>query len=175
MFDTPSRRAEFYNETPTPRVSSTTSQAFNPDTEHLPRFEPPLEIWPESDIAKKYPLAFFQEHTRWRVHTQYAEAAWLRELDPEPTVKISPADADARSIHNGDYVEIFNDRGSCVVKAVISSALPAGMLSLPKGWLPHQHKKGSPWELTHMKLNPASVNQSYFDVAVEVRKWNGEL
>ncbi|HML23986.1 MAG TPA: molybdopterin-dependent oxidoreductase [Aggregatilinea sp.] len=174
VFGTPSGRAEFYNENPTPRVNSTTAQQFDPETDRLPHFDPPLEVWPEREIAKKYPLAFFQEHTRWRVHTQYSEAAWLRELDPEPTVKMSPADADARGISTGDYVEIYNDRGSCVVKAIVSAALPAGMVSLPKGWLPKQHKEGTPWSLTHMQLNPSSINQSYFDVAVEVRKWNGD-
>ena len=175
VFGTPSGRAEFYNEDPAPRVVSTTSlDYFDPETERLPHFAPPIEAWPESELAEKYPLAFYQEHTRWRVHTQYSEAAWLRELDPEPTVKISTVDASNRDISTGDYVEIFNDRGSCVVKAVVSSALPTGMVSLPKGWLPHQHVHGNPWELTHMKLNPSSINQSYFDVAVEVRKWNGE-
>jgi molybdopterin-containing oxidoreductase family molybdopterin binding subunit len=174
VFGTPTGRAEFYVENPTPRVVSSSSLAFKPDNEHLPRFQPPIEAWYESPVSKKYPLAFFQEHARWRVHTQYAEVAWLRELDPEPTVKINPDDATARGIAQGDYVEIFNDRGMCVVKAVISSALPRGFLSLPKGWLLYQYKKGSACELTHMKLNPASVNQSYFDVAVEVRKWTEE-
>lgn len=175
IFATPSGRAEFYNETPAPRVVSTTSLAgFNPETERLPRFEPPLEVWHEREIAQKYPLAFFQEHTRWRVHTTYSEAAWLRELDPEPTVKISPDDASARGISSGDYVEVYNDRGSVVVKAVISSALPQGMLSMPKGWLPKQHRQGNPCDLTHNVLNPSSINQSYFDVAVEVRQWNVE-
>ena len=173
-FPTPSGRAEFYNPNPAPRVLSTTSMRFDPSIEKLPRFEPPIEAWPGTEAHAKYPLVFFQEHTRWRVHTQYAEVPLLRELDPEPTVKISPQDAEARGITSGDEVEIYNDRGHVVVKAVVSKALPQGMLSLPKGWLAHQHKVGAPSELTHMKLNPASINQSYFDVAVEVRLWDGE-
>lgn len=174
IFATPSQRAEFYNEDPKPRVASTTSLKFNPEQERLPRFVPPLEAWPESEAAKKYPLAFFQEHTRWRVHTQFADVPLLRELDPEPTVKLNPDDAAARGIRTGDDVEIFNDRGHVVVKAVLSSALPAGMVSLPKGWLARQHKRGAPGQLTHMNLNPASINQSFFDVAVDVRKWTEE-
>lgn len=173
-FPTPSGRAEFYNPNPAPRVQSTTSMSFDPSIERLPRFSPPIEAWPGTEASKKYPLVFFQEHTRWRVHTQYAEVPLLRELDPEPTVKINPQDAAARGISAGDEVEIYNDRGHVVVRAVLSDALPQGMLSMPKGWLAHQHKVGAPSELTHMTLNPASVNQSYFDVAVEVRVWEGQ-
>lgn len=170
-FPTPSGRAEFYNPNPRPRVLSTTSMHYDAKRERLPYFSPPVEAWPGSEASKKYPLVFFQEHTRWRVHTQYAEVPMLRELDPEPTVKINPKDAERRGIADGDDVEIFNDRGHVVVKAVFSNALPEGMLSMPKGWLAHQHKAGAPSELTHMRLNPASINQSYFDVAVDVRVW----
>lgn len=173
-FPTPSGRAEFYNPNPRPRVPSTTSMQYDPEIERLPRWSPPIEAWPGSEASKKYPLVFFQEHTRWRVHTQYAEVPLLRELDPEPTVKINPQDAAARGIAAGDEVEIFNDRGHVVVRAVLSEALPEGMLSMPKGWLAHQHTAGAPSELTHMVLNPASINQSYFDVAVDVRVWEGQ-
>lgn len=174
VFPTETTRAEFYNPNPKPRVLSTTSMRFEPDTDRIPRFQPPIEAWPGTEASQKYPLVFFQEHTRWRVHTQYAEVAWLRELDPEPTVKINPRDAAARGITAGDDVEIFNDRGHVVVTAVLSNALPEGMLSMPKGWLAHQHKAGAPSELTHMRLNPSSINQSYFDVAVDVRVWEGK-
>lgn len=51
---------------------------------------------------------------------------------------------------------------------------PKAWSPLPKGWLGHQHIAGAPSELTHMRLNPASVNQSFFDVAVEIRHWEGE-
>ncbi|WRS30106.1 molybdopterin-dependent oxidoreductase [Actinomycetaceae bacterium MB13-C1-2] len=172
-YPTATGRAQFYNPNPTPRVKSTTSMQFDPIKERLPRFEPPIEAWPDSDIHKKYPLVFFQEHTRWRVHTQYAEVPMLKELDPVPTIRMSPLDAEQRSISSGDTVEVFNDRGHVVVKAVISDALPNGMVSLPKGWLGHQHIAGAPSELTHMKLNPASINQSFFDVAVDIRHWEG--
>lgn len=173
-YPTPTGRAQFYNPNPTPRVQSSTSVHFDPAAERLPHFTPPVEAWPTSPVHDKYPLSFFQEHTRWRVHTQYAEVPLLRELDPEPTVRMSPKDASDRSIVTGDMVEIFNDRGHVVVKAIVTGSLPDGMVSLPKGWLGHQHIAGAPSELTHMKLNPASVNQSFFDVAVEIRHWKGE-
>lgn len=173
-YPTATGRAQFYNPNPTPRVQSTTSRNFDPIAERLPHFTPPVEAWPTSEAHKKYPLSFFQEHTRWRVHTQYAEVPLLRELDPEPTVRMSPQDAADRQIATGDMVEIFNDRGHVVVKAIVSDSLPDGMVSLPKGWLGHQHVAGAPSELTHMRLNPASINQSFFDVAVEVRRWTGE-
>lgn len=94
-------------------------------------------------------------------------------VGPRPDGEDEP-DGRGQSIETGDTVEIFNDRGHVVVTAIVSDALPEGMVSLPKGWLGHQHIAGAPSELTHMRLNPASVNQSFFDVAVEIRHWEGE-
>ena len=147
---------------------------FNPEREHLPRFDPPIELWPDHPRAKKYPFALNQEHGRWRVHKQWTDTPWLRELDPEPFFQINPKAAHDRRIKAGDYMEAYNDRGSCVAKAVLSEAVPYHMLSIHRGWMRHQFKKGSYQELTHQKLNPASVNQSFFDVSVDVKKWEGK-
>lgn len=173
VFPTPSGRVEFYCEAPKPRIPWSGDVNFNPRIEHLPRFWPPLETWPEHSRSKQYPFSLHQEHTRWRVHTQWGDVPWLRELDPEPTVNINPKAADDRGILSGDYVEVYNDRGLCVVKAVLNEAVPYHFLTLPKGWQKHQFKSGAYQELTHQKLNPASVNQSFFDVSVNVRKWEG--
>ena len=58
---------------------------------------------------------YLQEHSRFRIHTQWFEVP-VRELDPEPQGKVNSVDAEAWR-KDGDYIEVFNDRGHAVVKA----------------------------------------------------------
>ncbi len=108
---------------------------------------------------------------KYRVHSTFFEVPWLRELDPEPTVRINPVDAEVRSIKNGDYVEVFNDRGHCVVKAEISDGIRPGCLVYPKSWQKFQHKEGCWSELATSVFDPVAVNQSFMDNLADVRLW----
>lgn len=167
-FWTPSGRLEFYLEDPQPRIDC--GVPIDQSKEHLPVFTPPVEAWPDNPLTKKYPLIYHTERVRWRLHSQWYNAAWLRERDPEPMVKMHPRDASARGIKTGDMVEIFNDRGHVVLKAVLSDGQRPGMVSVPKGWHRDQFKAGSYQELTNDHLNTSSYNQSFYDVLCEVRK-----
>jgi molybdopterin-containing oxidoreductase family molybdopterin binding subunit len=119
---------------------------------------------------KKYPLVYHTVRQRWRLHSQWHGTPWLRELDPEPLVKIHPEDAEKRGIRTGDVVEVFNDRGHVVIKAVLSEEMRPGMVSVPKGWQRHQFIEGSYQELTQDHCNTTDYNQSFYDVLCEVRK-----
>jgi molybdopterin-containing oxidoreductase family molybdopterin binding subunit len=172
-FLTPSGRMEFYVETPTPRAAS--DEAIDVDREHLPRFFPPNEAWSDNPLFKKYPLVLLSERPKFRVHSQFSSTPWLRELDPEPIVKINSKDAAARGIKNGDYVEVYNDRGHAVVKAWLSQGLRPGVMKFPKGWHRNQYIAGDMNELSSSYFDPVGVNCSFMDELVEVRKWNGEV
>ncbi|NTW29044.1 MAG: molybdopterin-dependent oxidoreductase [Coriobacteriia bacterium] len=171
-FLSPSGRAEFYVEKPVPRVDE--GQKIDIERERLPHFFPPGEAWPEDELYKKYPLVLLSERPRFRVHSTFYSVPWLRELEPEPIVKINPGDAEARGIHDGDHVEVHNDRGHAVAKAVFSEALMPGVMVYPKGWQMNQHRAGSWSELSSSSYDPAAVNQSFMDVLAEVRVWNGK-
>ncbi len=171
-FKTPSGRCEFYSEKP--KVRSDHGQEWDVDFEHLPRFKPPIEAWPENELYAKYPLVLMSERPRFRVHSQWWGVPWLRELEPEPIVKINPEDAKERGIENGMQVEAFNDRGTAVARAVVSSAIRKGTLVYPKGWQARQHKSGSWSELVSYAYDPVGVNGNFMDVLCEIRPWDGE-
>jgi molybdopterin-containing oxidoreductase family molybdopterin binding subunit len=171
VFPTPSGRLEPYSE----RVQVNyppggwipTSAGVDP----LPHWEPPIQAWPTNSLHKKYPLAYMQEHSRWRVHTTWFDQPWLREIDPEPYVDISTADAKARGIVQGDYVELFNDNGKTIAVARVSGKMRPGQVNLPKGWQRFQTKDDTGFsDVTHNWINPVTSNGSYFDNLVEVRK-----
>ena len=167
-FSTPTKRAQFYFEKLTPSMDW--GQEIDEELERLPFFIPPQEAWPENPLFEKYPLTCLQEHTRWRVHSNFSEVPWLRELDPEPTVKINPVDAKARGIVDGDMVRVFNDRGQAVVKAILSEGIRPGMCNMPKGWQACQYVEGHYNDLSSRETNPYVANSQFSDLLVEIEK-----
>jgi molybdopterin-containing oxidoreductase family molybdopterin binding subunit len=171
-FPTPSGRMEFYVDAPFARADF--GQEWNPSDEHLPRWFPPSEAWPEHEIMKEYPLIFMSERPRNRMHSLDYEATIINELEPEPIIRMNPRDAANRSIQENDYVEVVNTRGHAVARARLSSACMPGMVIYPKGWQMNQFKAGCWGELHNSEFDPVGVNNSYYDSVCEVKKWNEE-
>lgn len=165
-------RLHFYMEDPKPRFDY--GQEVPVERERMATFYPPTEAWTGTEAQKKYPLILLSARPRHRVHSMWFGQKWLRELDPEPTLKIHPDDAKPRGIKDGDYVEAYNDRGHAVAKAVVTQGIQPGSLTYPKGWQRHQHIAGSFSELNSTANDPVGVNSSFFDATCEVRVWKDE-
>jgi anaerobic selenocysteine-containing dehydrogenase len=162
---------EFYVEKPAPFMEQ--GQTIDVEREHLPHFFEPGEAWPDNPLHATYPFVLMSERPRFRVHSQWYNNKYLRELDPEPTVKINPIDAKARGIKSGDHVECFNDRGHAVALASVNEAIRPGTLVYPKSWQLKQHKAGGWSELSASFFDPVMVNSSFMDVLCEVKLWEG--
>ncbi len=172
-WSTLSGRLEFYVENPGARIDI--GMPIDKERYHLPSYFNPSEAYDDSEQHKKYPLYHYCERTRWHLHTQYNHVPWLRELDPEPFLRMNPSDAQSRGIKDGDYVEAYNDRGHCVCKAKFDNGVRPGMVSSPKGWPREFYVAGSYQELTNDYLNTFHQNTSFDDTLVEVRKYEGEV
>lgn len=171
-FATPSGRAEFYVEKPTAYgvVSGKTPDL---SREHLPTWFEPREAWPTNPLHEQYPFVLMSERPRFRVHGQWAYNRILRELDPEPTVKINPADADEAGLADGTLVECYNDHGHAVAKLVLNEAIRPGTLVYPKSWQSDQHVAGGWSEPLSRETDAVLVNQSFMDCLVGIRAWKG--
>ncbi|MEG0324363.1 MAG: molybdopterin dinucleotide binding domain-containing protein, partial [Raoultibacter sp.] len=173
-FGTATGRFEFYREMPMVRAATTkTPTPEEIDRDRMAHWFPPLEAWPENELYSKYPLVLMSERPRYRVHSQWFNTPLLREIDPEPYVKINPVDAKARNIADGSYVECYNDRGTAVAKAIFSDAIRPGVLLYPKGWQLNQHKAGGWSLLSSTEFDVFAVNNNFMDVLCEIRTWKG--
>ena len=169
-FPTETGRVALYTEKPKPRLDYGQDLSERAPHEHLVYYRDPEEVGVDNPLAEKYPLAYLQEHARWRTHGQWGYVPMLRELDPEPIAKVSRADAEERGVQTGDMVEVFNDRGHCVVKALIDDSIAPGVISIPKGWQRTQHVEGSYQEMTQPKMDPYPSASSFYDARVDFKK-----
>lgn len=168
-FYTPSGRVEFYVENPTVYGVSPKMLEADLERERLPHYFPPREAI--TDDNAEFPFQLMSERPRYRVHGQFAYNKILRELDPEPTVKMNPADAETTGLAEGDYVECYNNHGHVVAKLVTSEAIRPRVIRYAKSWQMDQHKAGGFSEPLSRETDAVLVNQSFMDCAVNVRKW----
>lgn len=121
---TPSGKIEIYSET---------IAGFNyQDCPGHPTWLPPTE-WLGSEHATQYPLHMVSPQPADKLHSQL-ECAIADIPGERPTpITLHPNDAAARSIRTGDLIEVFNDRGCCRARALISTDIMPGVVSLPTG------------------------------------------
>jgi anaerobic selenocysteine-containing dehydrogenase len=140
----PTRRIEFYKD----------EDRFIELGETAPTWRPPYDDGVHDPA--EYPLALLSPHSKWRIHSSYANNAWLGEIHAEkPEVFIHPTDADARGVTTGDLIDLANTRGALRAWARVSEAQRPGSVTLYEGWWPRQFAAGKGVnELTSSAVNP---------------------
>lgn len=133
----------------------------------LPR---PIEDRTADDhqLADEYPLLFMQKHSKWRIHSQWADNAMVRKINPEPIVELHPSDAEERGIDDGDYVRVYNERGEVVVRARYHEGMRPGLINIDQGWWTEDFVEGNLQDLTHMDVNDLAPTFAFYDVRAEV-------
>jgi anaerobic selenocysteine-containing dehydrogenase len=142
--------------------------------QELPIYLEPTEST-RSERARTYPLSLLTTHSRNRIHSTFAKIPSLLAEEPEPTLEISPADAQARDIMDGDTVRVFNSRGQVKLRARLSHRIKPGVVDISQGWWPDQYLQGHHNELTHESVNPVQLsvigpNAALYDVLVQIEK-----
>jgi nitrate reductase alpha subunit len=98
--------------------------------EALPGHKEPLSL-------KGHPLRFMMGHARHGIHSMWRDDPLLLSLQRgEPDIYVSPDDAAARGVADGDLIRVFNPAGEFRAQAHVSSAIQPGMLFMYHGWDP---------------------------------------
>ena len=141
----------------------------------VPNYIPPHEyLDAASKDGAKFPLNMISPKPHAFLNTQYGNEVVQQRRQGEQRIIISPADAAARSITEGTYVRVFNERGTFEARAEISSDVVAGMIATNVGHWPGLNRTGTavnsttpPW---HSNLGQAG---SYSDNLVQVELIDG--
>lgn len=163
-----SSRLKYYIENPTPRNNWGQAVA---DYERYPYYEHANESYVENPLREKYPLFGCSEHGKYHVHSQLAYTPVMRELEPEPRLKINASDAAERGIAQGDLVKAYNDHGFVVIKALVTEGIKPGVISIPHGFQADQFVEGHAQDLTSVYMNDFCSNSAFYDFLCEVEKY----
>jgi len=101
--------------------------------DHLPTYSFHVER-PATGNAGQYPLQLLTPNTKNRIHSQFGNLPSIRALDADTFAEISPADAGARGIIDGDRVSVFNDRGRIEITVRFDHSLRPGCIVIHNGW-----------------------------------------
>lgn len=171
--NTPSSRIELY---------STTVAGFGyDDCPGHPSWLAPEEYL-GAEVARRFPLHLLSHQPRVRLHSQhdFSRLSQKAKVHGRESCRLSPSDAHARGIEDGDLVRIYNDRGACLSGAILDPELRPGVIMLATGaWYDPDEsgmdKHGNPNVLTSdlptSRLSQGPAPQS---ALVEVERFDHE-
>ena len=122
-FPTPSGKIEIYSQ----RLADMKSADMPPIPKYIPTWE-----GLDDPLSKRYPLQLITTHFKRRAHSQFETVPWLKELQRQ-RIQIHPLDARSRGISDGDFVEVFNDRGRLILPAKVTERIMPGIVDIPQG------------------------------------------
>jgi nitrate reductase alpha subunit len=156
--------------------------------ENLPCFKPraldvqasDLEFSPQSGSSLR--LNFTTPHGKWSIHSTYSDnhrmTTLSRGLSP---LWLSDKDAAEIGINDNDWVEVHNDHGVVVTRAVVSNRIPRGMCvqyhspertySVPRSPLRGNKRAGGHNSLTHTRLKPNLMAGGYAQFTYHFNYW----
>jgi molybdopterin-containing oxidoreductase family molybdopterin binding subunit len=137
VYKTPTGRAQFYLEELAPYGCAV--------ADYLP---------PELPTSQEFPLRLQSAHTRFRTHSTYANVPSLLAIDPWPLVELSPGDAQARGIADGDWALVRSAAGEAVLRAKVTPGQRQGSVRIANGWWNAQFRRGSLQHLTARHRSP---------------------
>lgn len=103
----------------------------------LPGYEPPGD----TDLAGLYPFYLITAPAHYALNSNFGQLASLREREGGPQVLLNPDDCRKKGLVEGALAEVYNQRGSCLLKVRASSAVPPGIAVVPGVWW-CQHSPG---------------------------------
>jgi anaerobic selenocysteine-containing dehydrogenase len=160
-FLTPSGKCEFYS-------ASMLADGLDP----LPTYIAPYEsVASNPELAARYPLAMISPPARNFLNSSFVNVTSLRATEGEPHLDIHPVDGAARGIVDGEMVRIFNDRGSFVARARVTSKARVGLVvGLSVWWKKFASDGKNVNEVTSQRLTDMGRAPTFYDTLVQVEK-----
>ncbi|MFQ5874667.1 MAG: molybdopterin-dependent oxidoreductase, partial [Dehalococcoidia bacterium] len=98
----------------------------------LPSYVEPPRL-PEG-LADQYPLLGTCRRPSAYVHTKFRNLPSLREVHPEPMIRIHPRDARKRNIEDAEESVVTSPVGKVKVRALVTDEVQPGQVCIDSGW-----------------------------------------
>jgi anaerobic selenocysteine-containing dehydrogenase len=156
-FNTPTGKMEFYSKQMKDRWGQ------NP----LPFYYEPMENkFSSPELYAKYPLTLISAHALNKMNSQFSSREISQE---EPFIWINPEDAENRGINDGEKVKVYNERGSLILKAVLTEKIPRGVVHTYFGWWDGVHQANLN-KLTGEYISDIGYGTAFHNCLVEIKK-----
>ena len=126
-------------------------------------------------------LNYLTPHGKWHIHSTFGDTLRMLTLSRgcEPCW-LSETDADTLGIKDNDYVEVYNDHGVYVTRAVVSARIPRGVCivyhvpertMVPKSQIRGKRRGGGHNSLTRIHLKPNFLAGGYGQFSYHFNYW----
>jgi nitrate reductase alpha subunit len=152
--------------------------------EHLPTYKPKLDPADLGELAAKGEgllLNFLTPHGKWQIHSTFSDNIRMLTLSRGIVpCWISEKDAARIGVKDNDWVEVHNDNGLMVTRAVVSSRVQEGTCMvyhspertyLPLSRLRGVRRSGGHNSLTRVRLNPVQLAGGYAQFSYFFNYW----
>ena len=156
--------------------------------EHLPTYKPkPLptqysDMQFSKEVGTSVTLNYLTPHGKWHIHSTYGDNQRMTTLSRgvEP-LWMNVKDAENIGVDDNDWVEVHNDHGVVVTRAVVSARIPPGVCiqyhspertySVPKSPLRKGRRAGGHNSLTRTRLKPNLMAGGYGQFTYHFNYW----
>jgi len=137
----------------------------------LPEFVPAHESRGAA-TAREYPLEFLPRKADNYMNSTFVNQPGHQVMEAKNAgvLEVHPVDARARGIATGDAVEVFNGRGSIVLKAVVNEQVGSGVVAARLGWNKLSAGAAGLNALTSEALTDIGGGATFYSTLVEVRR-----
>ncbi|WP_243095351.1 nitrate reductase subunit alpha [Thermus thalpophilus] len=155
--------------------------------EHLPTYKPRPEVHMLQETEKSAKEAqgklmnYITPHGKWSIHSTYSENHRMMTLSRGGyPIWLNDKDAAELGIQDNDWVELFNDNGVFVQRAIVSARIPRGTVfvyhatertvGIPKSPLRGQ-RAGMNNSITRARLKPVLMSGGYAQFTYAFNYW----
>jgi len=156
--------------------------------ENLPTYKPNLDRNAIRDLVNSKPegktivLNYLTPHGKWNIHSTFYDNERMLTLSRgiQP-VWLNNLDAEEIGVNDNDWLEVYNDHGVVVSRAVVSARLPRGMclyyhspdrtVSVPKSPLRGNRRAGGHNSLNRIRLKPVNMAGGYAQFTYGFNYW----
>ena len=155
--------------------------------EHLPTYKPRPEVHmlQETEKAAKEAqgklMNYITPHGKWSIHSTYSENHRMMTLSRGGyPIWLNDKDAAELGIQDNDWVELFNDNGVFVQRAIVSARIPRGTVfvyhatertvGIPKSSL-RGKRAGMNNSITRTRLKPVLMSGGYAQFTYAFNYW----